>query len=165
MIKTNRLLLRPFEKGDASFLFTLNNDPLVNQYRSTKTASLESCKQDIETWQQRYGQGLLNVYLMALEEVNTPIGLIAIFKRSQEDMAELGYRMLPDYWGCGYCHEATEGLVKAYFEASEAGEIFAETHPDNKHSIHFLMNNKFHEDHHEMENRGRIFITRRALWL
>lgn len=165
MIKSERLTIRPFTLKDKAFLFELNNDKMVNRFRSSDSASMEYCINSIKEWNDQYGDGLLNVYMMALSDSKEPIGLIAIFKRSKESMAELGYRIMPKYWKKGYCKEATKVLLTEYFKNTNDTEIFAETHPENTNSIRFLEKNKFVEEVHYMNDRGRIFVTSREQWI
>ncbi len=46
------------------------------------------------------------------------IGAIGIFRVSEDGTgAELGYGILPDYWGAGYASEALKLLVKYYWNS------------------------------------------------
>jgi len=94
-----------------------------------------------------------------------PIGLVALFKWEETAMAELGYRFLPDYWGKGYCKEASGELIGRYFSVTDEDLICAETHPDNQASISFLVRNGFYEADDQPEGRGKIYWTHRKHWL
>jgi RimJ/RimL family protein N-acetyltransferase len=165
MFKTERLTIRAFTPEDKEFLFELNNDKEVNRFRSSDTASMEYCVDSIRGWNEKYGDDLLNVYLMEIRQSKDAIGLIGIFKRDKDSKAELGYRMLPKYWKQGYCKEATRALITTYFSQTNEDEIFAETHPENTNSIRFLEKNNFVEEVHDMENRGSLFFTLRESWI
>ena len=158
MIVTERLNLRTFTISDKEFLFRLNNDKKVNKYRPRDTVSMEYCVKSIEDWNAKYEDNLLNVYLIEIKESKEPVGLIGIFKRENVKDAEIGYRLLSEYWGKGYCTEGAKTLVEKYFAESGETRIFAETHPENENSVRFLENNGFREEHHDLEGRGRIFI-------
>ncbi|MCK8060288.1 MULTISPECIES: GNAT family N-acetyltransferase [unclassified Fusibacter] len=164
MIRTERLTIRPFTMQDKDFLFELNNDKEVNRFRSSDTASMEYCIDSINDWNEKYGDGLLNVYLFEITESTEPIGLIGIFKRDSDSKAELGYRMMPKFWKRGYCAEAAKVLIENYFSHTNEDEIFAETHPENRNSIVFLKQNRFIEEVHDMQDRGSLFFTSRELW-
>lgn len=162
-MQTERLTLRTFTQKDIEFLYVLNNDPQVNRYRSRATVSMAYCEDSIRDWNTKYGEGLLNVYLVALSETATPIGLMAIFKGEADERAELGYRFLPEYWQKGYCKEAATHLIVEYFTASQEEFIIAETHPENTNSIRFLEKNHF-EEQPRLKDRGSIFQTRKVDW-
>ncbi len=163
MINTERLELRPFKVEDTEFLYKLNNNKEVNEFRPRKSVSLEYCEQSIKDWNDRYSDGLLNVYLMEIKSTNEKIGLVGIFKLDENSEAELGYRLLPDYWKKGYCSEAVKTLVDAYFINTNEKLIFAETHPENINSIRFLESNGFTEKEHMLKDRGKFFYIRKVL--
>jgi len=165
MFYTERLIIRPFTLEDKEFLYELNNDKEVNRYRTRDSVSMDYCISSIKDWNNKYGNGLLNVYLMEAKETGEPIGLVALFKWDSESKAELGYRMLPRYWSKGYCTEAVQTLITKYFDEIEEDEIIAETHRDNVNSIRFLNHNKFIEKKHDLEDRGSIFMTHRSSWI
>lgn len=164
MITTDRLTIRPFKFEDKDFLFELNNDKEVNRFRSSNSVSMEYCVDSIKDWNEKYGEGLLNVYLMKITESDESIGLIGIFKRDTESTAELGYRMMPKFWKKGYCAEATKVLVGKYFSLTNEDKVFAETHPENKNSIRFLEQNGFKEEKHNNDDRGSMFFISREYW-
>lgn len=158
MIMTERIKLRPFTISDKEFLYKLNNDKKVNKYRMRDTVSMEYCIKSIEDWNVKFGDGLLNVYLMEIIETKESIGLIGVFEIEGETDAEIGYRLLSEHWGKGYCTESSKALIKKYFDESGKTRIFAETHHENENSVRFLKNNGFREEHHNLKERGRIFI-------
>lgn len=163
MIKTERLTLRPFEQGDKDFLYQLNNHKEVNKYRSRDTDSLENCIHSIDQWNNRYGEGLLNVYLIELNESHESIGMMALFKNDPNaEEVEIGYRMLTDYWGKGYNSESMQALIDTYEKKNGACKIVAETDPENLNSIKLLERNGFVEEKHSLENRGKFFILNRS---
>ncbi|MCK8060271.1 MULTISPECIES: GNAT family N-acetyltransferase [unclassified Fusibacter] len=165
MMNTKRLTIRPFTLQDKEFLYELNNDKEVNRYRSSDSATMNYCIDSINDWIERFGDGLLNVNLMEITASKEPVGLIGIFKSGPDSKAELGYRMMPRFWGQGYCKEAASALIIQYFTATDEIEIFAETHPENTNSIRFLENNRFVEEIHHLKDRGSIFITSKESWL
>jgi len=158
MITTERLNLRPFKISDKDFLYRLNNDKKVNKYRPSDTVSMEYCIKSIEDWNAKYGEGVLNVYLAEIKDTKEPVGLIGVFKRENDQDAEIGYRLLAEHWGKGYCAEGTKALMEKYFDESGETRMFAETHPENENSVRFLEKNGFKEEHHNLEGRGRFFI-------
>jgi len=41
-----------------------------------------------------------------------PIGIVDLFKRSEDSALEIGYSMVPDYWGLGFMYEACEAVIE-----------------------------------------------------
>lgn len=156
MIKTNRLVLRAFQETDVDFLYALDNNKLVNIYRSRDTCTMEYCLGQIHNWSYLFADAFLNVYLITLKYTNEPIGLIFLVRKAN-GRVELGYRLLDTYWGNGYCTEAATALLKHYYERGERDTIYAETHGDNTASIGLLHKLGFIETAYDMENNCRVF--------
>ena len=63
---------------------------------------------------------------------------------------ELGFFLLPDYWGQGYAVEAGGSAIAFAFEALTAPALFAGHHPDNHASRRTLEKLGFRYTHHEV---------------
>lgn len=155
MLYSKRLKLRKFEIEDKEFLFKLNNDKLVNEFRPKKSVSMAYCIQSIVDWREKYKDGLLNIYLVELIDSNESIGLIGLYESNEQ--TEIGYRFIPDYWGKGYCKESMKVLVQMFFSETNKKNIMAETHAENIRSIRFLEKNGFIEKLPPLDGRGKMF--------
>jgi len=65
--------------------------------------------------------------------------------------AELGYMLLPEFWGSGFGSEIAEGLMEVAMADSKLKRVFAITDPDNAASRKILIKNGF-----TSEERGEI---------
>ena len=63
---------------------------------------------------------------------------------------ELGYYLLPEFWGGGYAVEATRAVAAHAFEAFGVAELFALHHPENYGSGRVLDKAGFIYSHHEL---------------
>lgn len=159
-ILTERLELRPFISSDINFLYNMDNNKLVNKFRSTDKRTMEFCESQIHNWQTRYSDDFLNVYLVTLKDSSTPIGLIHLVKNSANQV-ELGYRQLDNYWGKGYMQEAARKLIKMHFERY-AYSIFAITHYDNLPSINLLIKLGFSQIDSSYEQKFRSYLLSKS---
>jgi RimJ/RimL family protein N-acetyltransferase len=63
---------------------------------------------------------------------------------------ELGFYLLPPYWGQGFAAEAGASVVTYAFDVLGAAALFAGHHPDNAASRHALEQLGFRYTHHEL---------------
>ena len=72
------------------------------------------------------------------------IGTVCLWNFSEDKRyAEIGYELLPTYFGNGYMDETIKEVVKFGFETIELQTIEAFTHYGNASSIKLLEKNKF----------------------
>jgi len=158
-MQTKRLNLRVFTEEDTGFLFKLNNDREVNQFRSRDTRSFDECRQDIVGWNDKYNNHFLNVYLVETFDESRPLGMIFLVEVA-EDTVEIGYRFLKEEWKKGYCFESSDALISEYFRLHPKGKVVAETHHQNVNSINFLKRSGFIEESYEGVHGGKIFVLK-----
>lgn len=109
---TNRLLLRRFERSDAPFLLSLLNDPSYHAnigdrgIRSVQEAE-EYLGTVLEASYQANGFGLYKVETRQ----GVPIGMCGLVNRDGLDGVDLGYALMPSYWGKGYAREASLAVM------------------------------------------------------
>jgi [ribosomal protein S5]-alanine N-acetyltransferase len=74
-------------------------------------------------------------YIIKLKANGTPIGLITFIQRTYLAKRDIGFALLPDFFGKGYAEEA----LKTALNTLQGGEsILAICLPDNNRSIHLL---------------------------
>jgi len=138
--ETERLVLREFEPADAVFLQELMNTPGWLAFigdRGIKTPE-DAGNYITDRLQPSYGKYGFGLYLVALREGNTPVGMCGLVKRDMLEETDIGFAFLPQYAGKGYAHEAALAVLR--YAALELGlqKIVAITVPDNTRSIHLL---------------------------
>lgn len=112
-IETERLILRPFEMGDAQLMFdNWASDPEVNRFLTWPVHdSVDVTRHVIGLWMNGEGQN----WCMALKENNEAIGSIAVVD-VQDDVPEVGYCLSKKCWGKGYAPEALRAVIAWLFD-------------------------------------------------
>ena len=113
-LKTERLLLRPFEFGDVDDVLAYASEPDVGQYLSlprpyTRDNAVEYvARQVLEEWSTRPA--------FAIVFEGHVVGGIGLRIKRRHDAAELGYALGKPQWGRGLTPEAARAVVGWGFE-------------------------------------------------
>jgi len=140
VLDTERLSLRWLSAEDAAFILGLLNEPSWLRFIGDKNVhSLDDARAYIAKgpvdMYRRLGFGL---YLVELRKDATPIGLCGLIKRDSLEDVDLGFSLLPAFWGQGYAREAAEAVIEHGRNAFGLGRLVAITNPDNWSSIRLL---------------------------
>ena len=136
-IETNRLILRRFEADDAKLIFELDSNPLVHRYLGNKPIKTmkeaEAVVELIPSQYQKFGIGRWAMIEKSTRNFIGWNGLKFVTERinGRSNYYDLGYRLVPDYWGKGF---ATEGALVSVSYAKEElklHELYAAAHVDN----------------------------------
>jgi len=139
-LTTERLLLRELQPTDAGQIFKIRSDKRVNEFIDRKPATsiqdgLNFINQIIAN--QNKNEGIM--WAITLKNDPTLIGTIVYWHIVKEkDEAEIGYEMLPEYFGKGIMQEALLKVIEFGFETMELKTIMADTKADNLRSINLL---------------------------
>lgn len=117
VLKTERLVLRPFRASDAEAMFCgWASDPEVTKYLTwTPHESVEATRRYLETVEALSGQP--NVYHWAIELGGEVIGDIELGTVDDwEGKGSLGYCMAKKHWGKGIMTEALKEVLRYAFE-------------------------------------------------
>ncbi len=133
-LETGRLLLRHWRETDLPVLHRLNSDERVMAFfpfrrdREQTAALLELIHQRVE----RDGLGWC---ALTLCDTGAVIGFAGLARCDldlvHEPAVEIGWRLLPEYWGKGYATEAAEALLRHGFEDLGLNEIVSFAVHDN----------------------------------
>jgi RimJ/RimL family protein N-acetyltransferase len=139
IIETDRLILRWAEEKDASFIFTLLNEPGWLNYIGDKgIRTLEDAGNYIQNgpraMYEREGFGL---FVTELKESHTPIGLCGLIKREGLEDVDIGFAFLSGYQSQGYAYEAASCTVE-FAKNLGLKRIIAITTKDNHSSSRLL---------------------------
>ncbi len=141
ILDTERLTLRTLETDDAPFYLELVNDPSFLQYIGDKgVRTLDDARRAIadgpQTMQRTLGHSL---YLLQRRSDGVPLGLCGLIKRDSLPDVDIGYALMPAYWGQGYAHEAAAAVVAHGRDVLGLKCLLAITSPDNASSIGLLL--------------------------
>lgn len=117
VIRTDRLVLRPFERSDAEEVRRLAGafeiaDTTLNIPHPYPPELAESW---IESHGPRLVLGEQVTYAIVRDHDDRLVGAIGLVIRRQFDRAEMGYWIGVPYWGNGYCTEAARALLDVAF--------------------------------------------------
>jgi RimJ/RimL family protein N-acetyltransferase len=157
-IKTDRLLLRPFEPTDLDDYAAYRTLPAVNRYLlnevTDRAATAELLgKKTTQAELTADGQWLsLAVYWPQAERV---VGDV-VFKWLSEEhrQGEIGYVLNPEFQGSGFAAEAAGALLRVGFEEFGLCRISAQADPRNEASWRVMerlgMRREAHFRHHQL---------------
>nr|WP_086662880.1 GNAT family N-acetyltransferase [Lentzea kentuckyensis] len=135
-LKTERLVLRPFEPGDLDDLHAYRSDPEVCRYLYSEPGPIEETQQRLDkslTMDELTEEGQWLVMAVTLED--RVIGDVVLKWVSEKDrQGELGYVFNPAYQGKGYAREAAEAMLRIGFEEMKLHRIAAVCDPRNEPS-------------------------------
>lgn len=129
-MKSPRLVYRKFNASDWEDYFTHISNPDVMKYIGDGALEEEAAKKKfqkvLETNAKRYAYGFFGVW--------TPEGKfvgLAKFDFIDKRKVEVGYALLPQYWGQGYASEMLEGMVHYGKQLHGIKELYGLIDPDN----------------------------------
>ena len=140
IIDTQRLSLREFVLEDAEAVLKFNAHPEVMQYTGDESiSSLEQASHLIsETWladYKRYGYGR---WALIHKTENKIIGFAGLKYLPELLKTDIGFRMLPQYWGRGFATEVSVAILNHGFEHYSLEQIIGIVQPENMGSAKVL---------------------------
>ncbi len=148
LIETNRLVLRPIELSDAPAVLKYSVDSQVTRYTGdagTVTTLSDARNLITNVWHsdyQKYGYGRL---ALVVKESNQVIGFCGLKYLEDLEKTDLGYRMLPEYWGRGYATESSLAVLEYAKKSMELDEIIGMAAINNVASQNVLLKLGFRE--------------------
>ncbi len=126
-IKTERLLLRPFELSDAPKVREMAGEKVIADTTLNIPHPYEKgmAQEWISTHQPKFEAGELVNYAIVLKKTQELIGAIGLTINKRFKRAELGYWIGKQYWNNGYCTEAGHVIIKYGFANLNLHKIVA----------------------------------------
>ena len=148
VLDTERLILRPLTYADEHALFRLRSDERVNRYLDRpQTTVPDDARKFIEKIETAIKNGESFYWVLAMKNENQLIGTICYWNLVREDdQAEIGYELHPDFQGKGIMQEAITAVIRFGFEQLKLKTITAFPRQDNSKSIQLLEKNNFSVD-------------------
>ena len=138
---TDRLILRPCSREDASFILELLNTPKWVKYIGDRQVhTVEEAEKYIadrmlpQLTKLGYGN-----YTMILKEEGTKIGTCGLYNREDVEGIDIGFATLPAYEKKGYAYEAASRILSAAFEEFGIEKVCGYTTKDNLDSRRLLI--------------------------
>ena len=162
ILNSPRLLLRPVEPEDVDLVFAFNADPhnLRHVARDPWTERAQATARLAE-WAEGYAACKTVMWVFEHGPERAPAGYGGLFDiDAAADKAEIGYGLLPAWWGRGLAGEAVDAMVAWGFGELGLHRIHAKVHPGNRASERLLERRGFAVEgvlRHDARARGRWF--------
>ncbi|HHW90622.1 MAG TPA: GNAT family N-acetyltransferase [Clostridiales bacterium] len=128
-ITTNRLILRPFEKGDVHAVHEYASDKEVCRFVPWGPNSFKDTEQFIKRTiraRKSADNDYLGDYAVVLKETGQLIGGCGLFLISKQDREYMiGYCLRRDKWGMGFAQELAKALCHVAFKILDAHRVVA----------------------------------------
>lgn len=113
LLETERLKLREITPDDAQFLYDLLNSPgWIANIGDRKVHNLDDARKYIIhrlfSAYRKFGFGF---WVMEQKADGMPVGIAGLVKRDFLEDVDIGYALLPDFYGQGYAVEAAEAVL------------------------------------------------------
>lgn len=162
ILNSPRLLLRTVGPQDVDLVFAFNADARNLRYVAREpwtTRTLAEAR--IDEWVDGHAAGTTIMWVFEHGPERAPAGYGGFFGIDAEsDKAEIGYGLLPAYWGRGLAGEAVDAMVAWGFGELGLHRIHARVHPGNTASERLLKRRGFAVEgllRHDAQSRGRWF--------
>lgn len=133
ILKTKRLILRPWREDDAQELYKYAADPEVGPAAGWPPhTGVENSREII-----RDVLSAPETYAVCLKEDGKPIGSVGFHRKDlaeREDEYELGYWIGKPFWGQGLIPEASREMLRHAFEDLKMGRIWCGYYEGNTKS-------------------------------
>ncbi|UZD74666.1 GNAT family N-acetyltransferase [Bacillus siamensis] len=126
-IKTDRLVIRTFEREDWQDVYEYTSNPEVMKYIPEGVFSEEDAKKFVIENSGEHAEK----YPVLLKDEKTVIGHIAFFKYFGGHTYEIGWVFHPAYQGKGYASEAASAVLAFGFNEMKLHRIIATCQPEN----------------------------------
>ncbi len=130
MLKTERLILRPFVETDFEDLFRHRSDERVMEYLGG-VQSAETVEARIKFYAAHFEEHDFAMCAMLWKETGQFIGVGGLQFVEDKSDVEVGYTVDPEFWRRGIATECTIGCLMHGFEMIGLKRIIAQTHTDN----------------------------------
>lgn len=141
LFETQRTYVRPFTPGDVAAVLKLNSNAEVTLYTgdANEVQTPEDARAVIrEVWLKEYAAYGYGRWAVVHKKDNQVIGFAGFKFLPEVGMPDIGYRLLPQYWGQGLATEVV--LACAQYGRNTLGikEYFGDVMADNHASVRLL---------------------------
>lgn len=155
-LRTKRLVLKPLENRDWTFILSLFSLPVVHRFEQGPLPTQQKIREQFDNVLKR--STLLpndgSIWFIAHTQEYLPIGQIKLTCNWPEVQEwEIGYAFLPEFWGKGYAGEACETVLHWAFSDLHVHKVIAIINAENKRSVALARRIGMIEEGHMREAR------------
>lgn len=132
--RTNRLSFRKVKPTDFKLWLPFHEEPLSSQYWDGLPKNpVTACQQQFDSIFERYENRRGGMNALICSETGDFIGLCGLLIQTvdSEEALEIGYSVLPNYWGRGFAAEAAQKCKEVAFQNDWAPHLISIIHIDN----------------------------------
>jgi RimJ/RimL family protein N-acetyltransferase len=139
---TERLIIREIEESDSAFMNALLNSPGFIKYIGDRGVRTDDDARVFirERYQKSYLDNGYGLYVVALKEDKTQVGICGFVRRDTLPGPDLGFAFLPEFEGKGFGTESSKAVLTFGREKLGFERVLAITTLDNSASIKLLEN-------------------------
>ncbi|WP_338865928.1 GNAT family N-acetyltransferase [Myxococcus stipitatus] len=140
VLETERLILRKVVREDAPFILGLLNEPSWLRFIGDRGVRTLEGAQDYITQvpQAQYAREGFGLYLVERKSDGVPMGMCGLLKRDSLEHVDIGYALMPSFWGQGYALEAVSAALAQGRRDFGLKRVAAIVSNDNASSIKLL---------------------------
>lgn len=159
---TDRFLLRQFAVEDLPFVFKGLSNPDVIRYYGVNYSTLDETNDQL-VWFNELQENETGIWWAICDKVTLnlfgAIGFNDLKKTEQE--AEIGFWLLPEYWGKGIIGEAAPVVCNYAFKTLDISKIvaFVETENENSKKVLGKLGFSYQETMKDCEIKNERFIS------
>lgn len=132
--------MRRLTLDDASLMYAIWSDPAyIENVADRGIRSVDDARRAMEERALKlyadYGYG---PYRVALRDTDTPVGICGLFRRDGLEEPDIGYALLPDFYGNGYALEAARRVMRHARDDLRLRYVTAIVSADNSRSVRLL---------------------------
>lgn len=157
VFETDRLIVRHYTETDADNFFLLNSDPEVMRYIRPVKSREDTDLFFAEVIQYSKDNPAYGRMAVVDKQSNVFVGSFAIIPLEGTLHMQLGYSLLPAYWGKGFATELTKTGLKYVFTQTNLEEIFGVTESGNTDSQKVLLKAGFTHHSNVMEGVKQLY--------
>lgn len=139
VIRTPRLLLRPWDLDDTTSAFHIYEAPAVARWLAPwhVPASAEAMRRQLATWRDIEDRHAAPVgHWAAATPDGEVVGALSLqYVPADGESLTLSWALAPPYWGQGYATESGTALMRWAVHERGAVEVFALVQPDNARAV------------------------------
>ncbi len=144
-MESNRLYFKNLVDEDFDDYMPFFSDPQAMKFYYLNDKPEVICKNWIAGQQKRYEKDGYGLYALREKESHVVVGQCGLLKQFVDGKEELevGYGLLPAYWGKGYATEAARRCVKYAFDNNWSEDIISIIDVNNDNSKQVALRNGF----------------------
>ena len=133
VLDTARLRLRTVRVDDAAFYLGLVNEPsFIANIGDRGIRTLEAARDAVSSGPMlMYATRGHSLYVVERKSDGAAIGMCGLIKRDTLADVDIGYALLPAYWGQGYAYEAAAAVLAHARDGLKLRRLVAITSPGN----------------------------------